>query len=355
MTALLPRARWRDIARGRARLLGARLSETSERGLISPVEARIHLGLDYEDLQEEETRLLAESSRVGRLGMLFRGVLAGLLAGVKPDKRAVSLFGIEPAMLSVHEALDYVFEQHQAPRLVYFAHPHALNISLVDAEQRACLNDADAVFADGIGVRLATRLLGGCLPSNLNGTDMFPLLCRRAAEVGRPLVLIGAKTEIVEECARRSRETHPGLQIPIVSHGYLEEATSEALVASIEKLKNPLVLVGMGSPIQEKWTRRYLSGVPGVTALTVGGLFDFYSGRIPRAPTAWRELGLEWLYRLGQEPKRMARRYLLGNPLFLFMIAAQRIGIRPRTIAALPGTALLLGVERQRKLRLQSH
>lgn len=355
MTALLPRARWRDIARGRARLLGARMSETSARGLISPVEARVHLGLDYEDLQHEEARLLAESSRRGRVGMFCRGVFAGLLAGVESGNKTVSLFGIEPATLSVNQALDYIFREEQSARLVYFAHPHALNISLVDAEQHACLRDADAVFADGIGVRLGTRLLGGGLPSNLNGTDMFPLLCRRAAAAGRPLVLIGATTEIVEECARRSRETHSGLQIPIVNNGYLDPGTSEALVASIKKLKDPIVLVGMGSPIQEKWTRRYLSDVAGVTAITVGGLFDFYSGRIPRAPTAWRELGLEWLYRLGQEPKRMARRYLLGNPLFLFMIAAQRIGLRPRKIAALPGTALLLGVKRQRQLRLQSH
>jgi N-acetylglucosaminyldiphosphoundecaprenol N-acetyl-beta-D-mannosaminyltransferase len=287
--------------------------------------------------------------------MLSRAALASLIGGRKSENKAVTLFGIQPAMFSVHEALDYIFEEASSSRLVYFAHPHALNISLVDAEQHACLRDADVVFADGIGVRVGTRMLGGSLPSNLNGTDMFPLLCRRAAETGRPMVLVGAKTEIVEECARRSLEAHPGLQIPIVNHGYLDVAASEALVASIAKLKNPLVLIGMGSPIQEKWASRYLSDLPkGGTVLTVGGLFDFYSGTIPRAPTAWRELGLEWLYRLCQEPKRMARRYLIGNPFFLFMIAAQRLRLNPRKLARLPGAARLLGVERRRHHLLET-
>ncbi len=349
MTTLLPRARWRDILRGRSRLLGARVSAGAARGLMSPVEARVHLGLDYEDLEAEELRLLSESTRLGRMGMFARALLATLLSGKQNAKgKVISLFGIEPAMFTVTEAIDYVFAESADTRLIYFAHPHALNISLVDAEQRECLRHADVVFADGIGVRLGTRLLGGSLPSNLNGTDMFPLLCQQAAVSGRPLVLVGAKHDVVDECARRSRAAHPGLQIPIVSHGYLDDAASLALASELRDLDSPLVLVGMGSPVQEKWAMRYLSDLPRATVLTVGGLFDFFSGRMPRAPRAWRELGLEWLYRLWQEPKRMARRYLLGNPLFLLMIACQRIGLDPRKLAALPGTAWLLGVERKR-------
>ncbi len=350
MTALLPRARFRDVALGRARLLGTRLSKTCVRGVFSPIEARVHLGLEYVDLQDEERRLLVESSSIDRLGIVVRAVSSGILGGNNREVAPVSLFEIEPAALSVNDAVDFIFEKNTKPRRIYFAHPHALNISLVDAEQEACLRDADAVFADGIGVRLGTRLLGGNLPSNLNGTDMFPLLCKRAAQTGRPLVLVGSKTEIVEECARRSQRAHPNLTIPIVSHGYLDEAASRMLATQIEKLENPLVLVGMGSPIQEKWAKRHLSNSPGVTVLTVGGLFDFYSGRIPRAPTAWRELGLEWLYRLIQEPTRMARRYLVGNPFFLVMIAYQRIGLCPRTLARLPGAARLLGVARRQSL-----
>jgi N-acetylglucosaminyldiphosphoundecaprenol N-acetyl-beta-D-mannosaminyltransferase len=161
-------------------------------------------------------------------------------------------------------------------------------------------------------------------------------------------VLIGARDEVVQECARRSRESHPGLAIPVVSHGYLDETASLELASSVAELDNPIVLVGMGSPIQEKWAKRYLTALRGGTVLTVGGLFDFYSGTIPRAPTAWRELGLEWLYRLCQEPRRMASRYLVGNPLFLLMIMWQRMGWNPQKLATLPGTARLLGVERRR-------
>src|SRR5262249_27898825 len=81
--------------------------------------------------------------------------------------------------------------------------------------------------------------------------------------------------------------------------------------------------VGMGSPLQERWVWRHLRDVPGATVITVGGLFDFFSGRIPRAPVAWREMGVEWLFRLRQEPARLARRDLLGNPLFLAAVVAQ--------------------------------
>ncbi len=83
--------------------------------------------------------------------------------------------------------------------------------------------------------------------------------------------------------------------------------------------------VGMGSPRQEAWAEEHLSGVAGLTVLTVGGLFDFFSGRMPRAPLAVRELGLEWAYRLAQEPRRLASRYLVGNPLFVSRVVRQRL------------------------------
>jgi N-acetylglucosaminyldiphosphoundecaprenol N-acetyl-beta-D-mannosaminyltransferase len=81
----------------------------------------------------------------------------------------------------------------------------------------------------------------------------------------------------------------------------------------------------MGSPIQERFAWEHLAHIPTATVITVGGLFDFFSGRVPRAPLAWRELGLEWLFRLVQEPRRLAKRYLVGNPLFLLLALKQRL------------------------------
>jgi N-acetylglucosaminyldiphosphoundecaprenol N-acetyl-beta-D-mannosaminyltransferase len=329
-------------------MLGSRLSEEEPRGFFSPVEARVHLGLDYEDLFVEERRMLDDRSKRRRFGMMARAVLARLIGGNVQDPKAASIFGIEPACLTAAQALDYLFAPvEENNRIVHFAHPHALNVALVDHILWQQLNEADAVLADGVGVRIATRMLGGSLPHNLNGTDMFPRLCARASQEQRPIVMIGGKQEVVEECARRTRATHPELSIPVVSHGYLSDEESRALVEELRSLDRPIVLVGMGTPIQEQWVWTYLSQLEGVVVLTVGGLFDFYSGTMPRAPLAMRELGLEWLYRLSREPRRMFRRYLFGNPLFLLMTGLQRLGLRPRSIARLPGTAKALGVRRR--------
>jgi N-acetylglucosaminyldiphosphoundecaprenol N-acetyl-beta-D-mannosaminyltransferase len=341
----------RDVVLGRAALLGSRLTASERRGLFSPVEARVHLGLDYDNLEAEERSLLRTASRMQRTKMILRAVIARMVAGSRTRAAVAEIFGIRPAEWTVGEALEFIFHE-SAPdaRLVFFAHPHALNISLVDDELSELLREADAVLADGIGLQLATRMLKGRLPSNLNGTDLFPLICQRAAESGRPLVFVGAREEVVQECARRTRDQYPGLRIPLVRTGYLNEIESRAVADEIRNLERPIVLVGMGSPVQEKWAKKYLGDCNGATVITVGGLFDFFSGRIPRAPKAWRELGLEWLYRLLQEPRRMARRYLLGNPLFLLMVALQRLRLRPRRLASWLRVDLLLGVRRKRHL-----
>jgi N-acetylglucosaminyldiphosphoundecaprenol N-acetyl-beta-D-mannosaminyltransferase len=148
-------------------------------------------------------------------------------------------------------------------------------------------------------------------------------------------VFVGGAEGVAEQCAARLRHDHPGLSTPVVTHGYVSDEESDAIRARIAKVGRAVVLVGMGSPRQETWARRHLDGIPGITVVTVGGLFDFFSGRIPRAPAVWRELGVEWLYRLIQEPRRLARRYLLGNPLFLALALRQR-AFAPELVHAAP-------------------
>lgn len=328
MTALLPRATLGEVLRGEARLVGSRLDPARPRGVFSPIEARVSLGLVYEDLAAAEARALAAGS-AARAGAALRGLLAAALAPPAGAARAERPFvvGARVDALTVEEALAAILAPapRDRARVVHFVHPHALNVAAGDAELRGRYARADAVLPDGVGLRLGARLLGHALPHNLNGTDLLPLLCARAAAAGRPLALVGAAPGVADACAERLRAATPGLEIPLTSHGFLDDEASAALAQRIGALAAPVVLVGMGTPLQERWVWRHLAGVGGATALTVGGLFDFFSGRVPRAPMVLRELGLEWAFRLAQEPRRLARRYLAGNPLFLARVVRQRL------------------------------
>lgn len=333
MTELLPPASALDVLRGRAPLVGSRLDPLRPRGFISPVEARVLLGLAYGDLAEEEARYLDSVRGPGAdAKLLVRVALARL--GAQNEARAVERPVIVSAAVdnvTIPEAVDAIFAQHTSePRatrsyMVHFVHPHALNLAAFDAEYRSLLRRADLVLPDGVGLRLAAKILGVGLRHNVNGTDLLPLLCARAAEAGRPLLLVGGAEGVAEACRENLLAHTPGLSIPFIHHGFLDEAALARVKAELRKHPGALLLVGMGSPLQERWAWANASDVPGLTVITVGGLFDFFSGRIARAPQEWRELGLEWLWRLKQEPTRLAKRYLLGNPLFLSLAVKQRL------------------------------
>jgi N-acetylglucosaminyldiphosphoundecaprenol N-acetyl-beta-D-mannosaminyltransferase len=209
--------------------------------------------------------------------------------------------------------------------MVHFVHAHALTVAGDDVELRRHYAAADWVLPDGVGLRIAAAMLGRRLRANVNGTDLFaPLLDALAPRRAR-LALIGGAPGVAGACADRIRARQPSLDVALVANGYLDAGAIEELRRRLRALAPCVVLVGMGTPIQEHWAWLHLADLAGLTVLTVGGLFDFHAGRVRRAPPAWREAGLEWLYRLGQEPRRLARRNLIGHPRFLARVAAQRV------------------------------
>ena len=332
---LLPRAKLKDVLGGRARLVGSRFDERKPRGFLSPVEARLRMGIPYDDLRSAEADYLARRSLTADIGVMARAALACALS---PSQKAAT--AARPYVVSAHvdnltisDAMDLIMAPPQTSRgrLVYFVHAHALNVARFDRDYAKVLSEADALLPDGIGIRMAARMLGVAMRHNVNGTYLFPLLCREAAEKDIPVVMVGGRPGVAAECARRMQAEYPRLQVPIAISGYFKnDAEAEAVAAEIGRLGRALVLVGMGSPRQEKWAWRFLRHTAGATVLTVGGLFDFYSGRVRRAPIFWRELGLEWVYRMLQEPRRLAKRYLVGNPLFMALAIEQRLrGRRP--------------------------
>lgn len=333
-TTLLPRAKLKDVLGGRARLIGSRCADHRPRGVLSPVEVRLRMGIPYADLQAVEEEYLAHRSLKTDAGLLVRTLIACALspsATAKPARRPF-VVSAEVDNLSIEEAKRLIWEAPSGSRarMLYFVHAHALNLARFNRGYADVLAQADALFPDGIGIRMAARLLGVSLRHNLNGTDLFPILCAEAAERGVPIVLIGGAPGVAAECARRMQAANPGLQTPVVAPGFFaNEAEAQRCVEQVKALGRCLVLVGMGSPKQEQWSAQHLRECAGATVLTVGGLFDFYSGRVRRAPIFWRETGLEWAYRMFQEPRRLAKRYLLGNPLFMALALEQRLFRRP--------------------------
>lgn len=326
---LLPRAKFREVLLGRAPLVGARVTKNGRRGWVSPVEARVYLGIPYGDMAVEEDRLLDNQTFGSRIAVVLRSAIARLLApsdGLRYIRRP-KIISACVDNITIDEALTAMTERHYGDRarIVYIVHPHALNLAAFNADYARQLTRGDMVLPDGIGIRIAASLLGIAMRHNLNGTDLLPLLCKAAAEKQLPLVLIGGKRDVVEECAGNLQRDTPGLTIAYVHHGYVDKASSEVIAERIKGLGRCLVLVGMGSPLQEDWAWEHLRDAREATVVTVGGLFDFFSGRIPRAPVAWREMGIEWLWRLRMEPRRLAKRYLIGNPLFILLTIWQRI------------------------------
>jgi len=260
---------------------------------------------------------------------VVRSLIGEVLGGGEaPTPPVLEFFGVPIVNTTMPEAVDWIAARAVAgdPALLAFVNPDCLNIAYVDAEYRRILLDAARVLPDGIGIHIGCRMLGVALQANVNGTDLFPQLCERAAQTGLGLFLLGARPGIAEAVAANMQAQFPALRIGGVQDGYFDPADEDVVVDRINASGAAILLVAFGVPRQEKWLARNHARLTAPVRMGVGGLFDFYSGRIPRAPVWMREIGLEWSWRLMQEPGRMWRRYVIGNPLFLYRVWRQARG-----------------------------
>jgi len=217
------------------------------------------------------------------------------------------------------------------PLFVAFANAQTLNLASADADYRAVLKRADLVLNDGIGVALAARMLNRRFPENLNGTDFLPRLLELAAERGWSVFLLGGEAGTARAASDNLSRRIPNLRVVGVDHGYLTPASNRNVVGRIRASGAQVLLVGMGNPAQELWIASNLDATGARLAVGVGAFLDFAAGRVARAPAWLRRARMEWIWRLMIEPRRLWRRYLVGNPLFLFRSArhARRAKYRP--------------------------
>lgn len=201
---------------------------------------------------------------------------------------------------------------------VYFINAHCFNIAQQDPVYRQLVNEAEYVLNDGIGIELGAKVFGIQLKENLNGTDFTPEVLAVAGRLDKSVYLLGGKPGVAEKAAAAIHRDNLDLRVVGCSDGYFE--ASEAVVSEINELRPDVLLVGLGVPLQEKWIAENFESLDTTLIMAVGAFLDFTSGSIKRAPQVFRTLRAEWLFRLLIEPKRMWKRYLVGNFVFFFHV-----------------------------------
>ena len=236
-----------------------------------------------------------------------------------------TIFEVPVAAIGYAEAAELVADSLRTKSFlrVNFLNANNANISANSPDLIAALKRS-VVLSDGVGLDVASRMLYGApFPANLNGTDFVPRLLK---DLSQPLTigLVGSALGVITEAASRFAEIAPQHRFVVISDGYFTDKTQEKVMGNIHAARPDILLVGMGTPQQELWTDEFIGTNECTVVLTVGALFDFISRRVARAPLALRNLKLEWLYRLVLEPRRLARRYLLGNPVFILRTLRQK-------------------------------
>jgi N-acetylglucosaminyldiphosphoundecaprenol N-acetyl-beta-D-mannosaminyltransferase len=241
--------------------------------------------------------------------------------------KTLTLFDLPIANVTLQEAVCLILKYLAGDKTarISFVNAHCINVSRRDEEYRQILRESTAIFADGVGMKLAALLHGDPLRDNVNGTDLYPLLLTALEDAGYRIFLLGAEPGVSEEMRRRALEKHPDLTICGTHHGFFSPEENAVVVQKIREANADLLMAAMGVPQQEKWIAANAEAAGVKVAIGVGGLFNFYSGSIPRAPAWMRKSGLEWAHRLWMEPGRLWKRYLLGNAQFMGWAVWERI------------------------------
>lgn len=232
-----------------------------------------------------------------------------------------NILGIDVACFDWSEALDFfdkTLEGGQFQRVAWL-NAHCANVAHIDATYKQALQGF-LVLPDGVGVDIASKIAYGLkFPANLNGTDFVP---RLLGHIKRPLRigLIGGRPGIPEKAAEAFHVLAPQHDYRVYADGFF---TADQLTAILDRLaadRPDILLVAMGVPLQELFIETQITTAHCAMACAVGALFDFQAGATERAPQWVRQMRLEWAYRLMREPVRLAGRYLVGNPLFLWRV-----------------------------------
>jgi N-acetylglucosaminyldiphosphoundecaprenol N-acetyl-beta-D-mannosaminyltransferase len=217
------------------------------------------------------------------------------------------------------------------PGIILSANAHSLNFCSHLTWLAAFYNQADIVYVDGAGIVLGARLLGYRFPPRTTMDDWGWSAARHLARQGHSLYLLGNPPGVAAQAAARLREHAPGLRVLGSHHGFFQKSgpENEAVVAEINRLEPDILMVGLGMPLEQQWIMENHGRLRARVFWEVGSAFQLWADVIPHCPRWVGSLGLNWLFRLLLEPRRLAKRYLWGNTAFLVEILKARWQQKP--------------------------
>lgn len=199
-----------------------------------------------------------------------------------------------------------------------------INLLNHSRELREIINDCDLINADGQSIVWAGRYLGIDIPERVTGIDLFERLVALAEERGYSVYYLGATEEVVGQVVKKHQAAYPNLCIAGYHHGYFTEEEIPLIIQNIRSIKPTLLFVAFSSPQKEYFVKRYKDRLQVPFTMGVGGSFDVIAGKTKRAPILFQKAGMEWFYRFIQEPRRMFRRYIIGNIHFLRIVRKEK-------------------------------
>ena len=232
-------------------------------------------------------------------------------------------------VLNTSQTIELVEQYVKTKTPLHLMGVNADKINEVNQNERMkqIVNSCGIINADGASVVLASRFLNKPLPERVAGIDLMQSLVGLSAQRGYSIYLLGAKQEVVKKTAEVLKITYPQLKVVGVHNGYFKESEWLDISDELKKKHPDFVFVGITSPIKEYLIEYLQSEGNNCVFMGVGGSFDVISGNIPRAPLWMQKMNLEWLFRVMQEPRRLFKRYFVGNLIFIKSVVREKISL----------------------------
>jgi len=244
-------------------------------------------------------------------------------------KNKINILGVYIDQVSTQETMQIIENLAMGSRksLITYVNAHCINVARRDKVYREILNGVDLLYPDGIGIIWASAFLERKKLKRVTATEFLPDFCKKCENRNLRFFFLGGLPGVIEKTVENLKKIAPQLKVVGINHGYFKREEESSLLNKINSAKPHILIVGMEVPKQEKWIANNFQKLSVNVCWAVGGAFDFYSGQKKKAPPWMNTFGLEWFFRLIQEPRRLWKRYLIGNTIFIWLILKEFLKI----------------------------